>query len=247
MKVIFHQDFRRSYSREPAAEERRMDCVLEAIRDNVEFVDAKSAQYDDIAACHTTEHIRNVTRMGYYDIAALAAGAAIQAANIGLEEPSFALVRPPGHHASSDFSWGYCFFNNIAIAISKLKQQGKIRRAFVLDIDHHDGDGTINILGTKGYTTICNPIELNPDSYLGVVEKALSDDFDIIGISAGFDSHENDWGGVLSTGHYREIGKMVRKAGRKNNAGCFAVLEGGYNQKVLGQNVMEFIHGMTEG
>jgi acetoin utilization deacetylase AcuC-like enzyme len=247
MKVIFHQDFRRSYSSEPAAEEHRMDCVLEVIKGNVEFVEAKSAQYDDIAACHTAEHIRNVTLMGRYYIAALAAGAAIQAANIGLDEPSFALVRPPGHHASSDFSWGYCFFNNIAIAISKLKKQSRIRRAFVLDIDHHDGDGTINILGTKGYTTICNPNELNPDSYMGIVEKALSQKFDIIGISAGFDSHENDWGGVLSTEHYREIGKIVRNASRKNNAGCFAVMEGGYNQEVLGQNVMEFIQGMKEG
>lgn len=247
MIVIFHQDFRKSYSLEPAAKEHRMDCVLEAIRDKVEFVEAESAEYNDIAACHTTEHIQNVTQMGRYDIAALAAGAAIQAANIGLEEPSFALVRPPGHHASSDCSWGYCFFNNIAIAISKLKHQGKIRKAFVLDIDHHDGDGTINILGTKGYTRICNPNELNPDSYLDAVEKALSDNFDIMGISAGFDSHKNDWGGVLDTEHYREIGKIVRRASKKNNAGCFAVMEGGYNQEVLGQNVREFIQGVNEG
>ncbi len=247
MKVIFHQDFRRSYSREPAATEGRMDCILDAIRNKVEFVEAKPAEISDIAACHTTEHIQDVARRGHYDIAALAAGAAIQAANIGLEEPSFALVRPPGHHASSDFSWGYCFFNNIAIAISKLKKQGKIKRAFVLDIDHHDGDGTINILGTKGYTTICNPSELNPDSYLEMVEETLSYDFDIIGISAGFDSHEKDWGGVLPTEHYREIGKIIRKASKKNNAGCFAVLEGGYNQEVLGQNVMEFIYGVREG
>ncbi len=247
MKVIFHRDFRKSYSLEPAAEERRMDCVLEAIRDKVEFIEAESAEYSDIAACHTAEHIQNVSRMGHYDIAALAAGASIQAANVGLEEPCFALVRPPGHHASSDFSWGYCYFNNIAIAIAKLKEQRKIRRAFVLDIDHHDGDGTINILGTKGYTTIYNPSERDPDSYLGVLKEALSYHFDIIGISAGFDSHKDDWGGVLSTEHYGEIGKLIKKASKKNRAGCFAVMEGGYNQKVLGRNVMEFIQGVTEG
>jgi acetoin utilization deacetylase AcuC-like enzyme len=188
-----------------------------------------------------------VTDIGLYDIAALAAGAAIQSANIGLEEPSFALVRPPGHHASSDFSWGYCFFNNIAIAIAKLKQEGKIRRAMVLDFDHHDGDGTVNILGVKGYTTVCNPNEPDPGSYLAKVEEALSNNFDIIGVSAGFDSHKEDWGGVLSTEHYREIGKMVKKASKKNEAGCFAVMEGGYNHEVLGQNVMAFIHGMKEG
>jgi acetoin utilization deacetylase AcuC-like enzyme len=247
MKVIFHEDFRRSYSREPAAEEGRMDCVLDVISGNVEFIEAKPAEYDDIAKCHTIDHINYVTQLGLYEIAALAAGATIQAAKIGLEEPSFALVRPPGHHASSDFSWGYCFFNNIAIAITKLKQEGKIRRALVLDIDHHDGDGTINILGVKGYTTIYNPNERDPGSYLGLVEEVLSDNFDFIGISAGFDNHKKDWGGVLSTEHYREIGKMVRKASKKNNAGCFAAMEGGYNHEVLGQNVMAFIHGLKEG
>lgn len=247
MKVVFHEDFRRSYSREPAAQEGRMDCVLDVIDGNVEFVEPKPAEYDDIAACHTIDHINYVHKTGHYDIAALAAGATIQAANIGLEEPSFALVRPPGHHASSDFSWGYCFFNNIAIAIAKLKRERKIQRAFVLDIDHHDGDGTINILGVKGYTTIYNPNERDPDAYLGMVEEVLLDNYDIIGISAGFDSHKKDWGGVLSTEHYREIGKMVVRASKKNNAGCFAVMEGGYNHEVLGHNVMEFIHGMKEG
>ncbi|MDY6832988.1 MAG: hypothetical protein SWC96_14320 [Thermodesulfobacteriota bacterium] len=49
----------------------------------------------------------------------------------------------------------------------------------------------------------------------------------IIGISAGFDNHMEDWGGVLSTGDYFEIGKMAAGAARRNNGGCFAVLEGG--------------------
>lgn len=246
MKVVFHDNFRWSYGRDPAAVEGRIDAVLDVINGHVEFIEAKPAEQNDIAACHTADHISYVTRLGLYEIAALAAGASIQAATIGLEEPSFALVRPPGHHASSDFSWGYCFFNNMAIAISKLKQEGKIHRAFVLDIDRHLGDGTINILGVKGYTTVCNPAERNPDLYLKKIEEALSEDVDVIGVSAGFDNHQSDWGGLLSTEHYRAIGKMVRQAGRKNNAGCFAVMEGGYNHEVLGQNVMELILGMKE-
>lgn len=247
MKVVFHEDFRRSYSRDPAAGEGRIDCVLEVIRGYVDFVEAKPAAYDDIAACHTRDHINYVARLGLYEIASLAAGAAIQSAGIGLEEPSFALVRPPGHHASPDFCWGYCFFNNIAIAIAKLKREQKIRRALVLDIDHHFGDGTMEILGVKGYTKVCNPEERDPGSYMATVEEMLSGNFDIVGISAGFDSHERDLGGVLSTQHYREIGKMAVRASRKNRAGCFAVMEGGYNHEVLGQNVREFLIGMKEG
>ena len=160
-----------------------------------------------------------MTELGLYEIAALAAGATIQSASIGLEEPSFALVRPPGHHASPDFSWGYCFFNNIAIAIAKLKQEGKIRRAMVLDIDHHDGDGTINVLGVKGYTTILNPSEPDPGSYLAMVEEALSDDFDIIGVSAGFDSHKEDWGGVLSRRITERSGKWLREPAKEEVLG----------------------------
>jgi acetoin utilization deacetylase AcuC-like enzyme len=244
MKVVFHDSFRSSYGRDPAAVEGRIDAVLDVITDYVEFIEAKPAEHDDIAACHTVDHINYVAKLGLYNIAALAAGASVQAATIGLKEPSFALIRPPGHHASSDFSWGYCFFNNIAIAISKLKREEKIRRAFVLDIDHHCGDGTINILGVKGYTTVCNPEERDPDSYLRKIEEVLSDDFDVIGVSAGFDSHQRDWGGLLCTEHYREIGELVKKASLKNKAGCFAVMEGGYNHDVLGRNVMELMNGM---
>jgi len=39
----------------------------------------------------------------------------------------------------------------------------------------------------------------------------------------------------------------VRKASENNGGGCFAILEGGYNHGVLGQNVMAFIEGMESG
>jgi len=74
----------------------------------------------------------------------------------------------------------------------------------------------------------------------------LPDDADIIGISAGFDNHREDWGGVLSTDNYREMGSMVRNASRNSGGGCFAILEGGYNHGVLGQNVMALIEGLEK-
>jgi len=74
----------------------------------------------------------------------------------------------------------------------------------------------------------------------------LPDDADIIGISAGFDNHREDWGGVLSTDNYREMGRMVRNASRNSGGGCFAILEGGYNHGVLGQNVMALIEGLEK-
>jgi acetoin utilization deacetylase AcuC-like enzyme len=68
---------------------------------------------------------------------------------------------------------------------------------------------------------------------------------DIIGISAGFDFHERDWGGLLATDDYREIGRLVRAVALRNKGGCFAILEGGYNHSVLGHNVMALIEGLT--
>jgi acetoin utilization deacetylase AcuC-like enzyme len=244
MKVVYHEAFRTPYGSDPAAADGRMDAVLNVIKDHVQFVEASPADHEDIAACHTMTHIEYVRGLGLYDISALAAGAAIQAATIGLNEPCFALVRPPGHHASHDSAWGYCFFNNMAIAITKMKQAGKIRRAFVLDIDCHYGDGTVDILSTKGYVRVCNPQASDAEAYLKEIMEHLVEDVDMIGISAGFDNHREDWGGLLATEDYRRIGRLVKEACRKNGAGYFAILEGGYNQDVLGHNVLALIDGM---
>jgi acetoin utilization deacetylase AcuC-like enzyme len=133
----------------------------------------------------------------------------------------------------------------MAIALEKLKREGKIKKAFVLDFDLHFGDGTVNLLGGRGYVTIYNPSSPNRKEYVASVEKWLSSEpVDIIGVSAGFDNHMNDWGGLLSTQDYQDMGRMVREAGRKSGGGCFAILEGGYNHRVLGKNVKAFIEGM---
>ena len=245
MKVIYHKDFLQNYTMDPAAADGRLEAVIEEIQGRVTLVDAVPATEEDIAAVHTRAHMDMVRRDGVYDIAALAAGGAIQAAEIGLAEPCFALIRPPGHHASQGSCWGFCYFNNMAIALEKLKREGKIQKALVLDFDLHFGDGTVNILGGRGYVRIYNPSSPNRKDYVSGVEQWLSSEpADIIGVSAGFDNHMNDWGGLLSTQDYQDMGRMVREASRKNKGGCFAILEGGYNHRVLGKNVRAFIEGM---
>ena len=245
MKVICNEDFNQEYCADPAAALGRIESIVNVIRGRVTFVDAIPAKEEDIAAVHSKSHIDHVTGAGLYDISALAAGGAIQAAMTGLKEPCFALIRPPGHHASFDQSWGFCYFNNMAVAIQKLKRVGMIKNAFVLDIDLHFGDGTVNLLGETGFVTIYNPPSSSRSEYLNNVEENLSSkEVDIIGISAGFDNHVQDWGGLLHTSDYREIGCMVRKVSQENNGGYFAILEGGYNHKVLGQNVMALLEGM---
>ena len=78
-----------------------------------------------------------------FDVAQLAAGAAVQAAEHALDhdEPAFALVRPPGHHAERDRAMGFCLYNNVAVAAAAMLARG-LERVAVVDIDVHHGNGT---------------------------------------------------------------------------------------------------------
>lgn len=246
MKVIYHEDYNDVYSNDPASALGRIQAVEKALRGKVTFVEPVAASREDILNVHTPDHVKSVEREGVYDIAALAAGGAIKAAQMGLTEPCFALIRPPGHHASSGSAWGFCYFNNMSVALEKLKREGKIRKVFILDFDLHYGDGNVNILENKGYVTILNPTGSNRNEYLKQVQNDLSKtDADMIAVSAGFDNHEDDWGGLLKTEDYKYMGGLVRDAARRNNGGCFGILEGGYNHNVLGKNVLAFVEGLA--
>jgi acetoin utilization deacetylase AcuC-like enzyme len=85
-----------------------------------------------------------------YDIAALSAECAIDAVRHTKEfgKPSFALTRPPGHHAGPNYGMGFCYFNNISIAASYLLANGDGRIAIV-DSDVHHGNGTEQIFAGR--------------------------------------------------------------------------------------------------
>ena len=203
MKVVFHEDFSHVYTSDPAAASGRMESIVETIESYVEFVPAEPALREHIAAVHTDMQIQKVENQGLYKIASLAAGGALRAAQIGLSEPCFGLIRPPGHHASAASSWGFCYFNNMAVALEALRRQKKIESACVLDIDLHFGDGTLNILGQRNWVTVVNVEGHRRNRYLQAVKAAMKNcRADLIGISAGFDNHAADLGGLLNTEDY---------------------------------------------
>ncbi|MDG6221508.1 MAG: histone deacetylase, partial [Candidatus Thermoplasmatota archaeon] len=85
---------------------------------------------------------------GSYEAALCAAGGAIKATEMVLEgstDMSFALVRPPGHHAKSDNYGGFCIFNNVAVAIRKFQALKKMGKVMIVDWDAHAGNGTMEI------------------------------------------------------------------------------------------------------
>jgi acetoin utilization deacetylase AcuC-like enzyme len=122
------------------------------------------ATADQLQAVHTAQHIKNIERFAVngggriendtvcspksYDVARLAAGAAISAVDAvikGPEKTALCLVRPPGHHAVVDSPMGFCLFNNVAIAARHAVRTHKLRRVLIVDWDVHHGNGTQDI------------------------------------------------------------------------------------------------------
>jgi len=103
-------------------------------------------------------------------------------------------------------------------------------------------------LRNRSWATVVNIEAHSRRRFLQQVESAMKNcRVDLIGISAGFDNHKEDWGGLLHTEDYEQIGSLVRSAALRNGGGCFAVLEGGYNHDVLGENVLALIQGLAGG
>jgi acetoin utilization deacetylase AcuC-like enzyme len=248
MKVVYHPRFTGVYENDPAAEPGRMESIVKELS-GFDIVEPQSASLDDVLLCHTPSHLAYVQKYGHvFDMAMLSVGGALKAAALSCEgQPAFAAIRPPGHHASADSCWGFCFFNNMAIAISSLLETGKIKSALILDFDLHFGDGTANIFEASRAVTYFHPEDGRRQGFVDHVEKYLGEHkADIIAVSAGFDRGIEDWGRLLTTEDYRSIGRTVRKYSEKNCDGRrFGVLEGGYNHAVLGKNVRAFIEGMA--
>jgi len=125
------------------------------------LIEPRPATVDEIALVHTRGYIKEiedtaregggwldpdtVMSAGSYQAALYAAGGLIRAVEAimgGEVSSAFALVRPPGHHATSQSAKGFCLFNNIAIAASYALAEYKLERILIIDFDVHHGNGT---------------------------------------------------------------------------------------------------------
>jgi len=100
---------------------------------------------------------------------------ALTAAGIvaGGERAAFALCRPPGHHAGTNFMGGYCFINNAAVA-AQFFLYGGAKRVAILDVDYHHGNGSQEIFYERSDVMVVNlhadPREEYP-YFLGAAEE----------------------------------------------------------------------------
>ncbi len=130
---------------------------------------------------------------------------------------------------------------------------GSRGRVLIVDIDLHFGDGTVSIFRWDERVRIANVgaidpgfdyLTLDPAGYISQVERAVAEsEFDLLAVSAGFDTYLLDWGGLLDLADYREIGRVLKEGAEERCRGRrFAVLEGGYHQD-LRLCVKSFVRG----
>jgi acetoin utilization deacetylase AcuC-like enzyme len=163
------------------------------------------------------------------------------------------------HHAGRDFARGYCLFNDVAVALRRLRDEGLAGRALVLDCDVHQGDGTAHLLGpdprtftvslhgARNYPFQRIPSDLDVDlaggtgdeRYLQALDEAL--DFalpraraDVAFYLAGADPWEGDRIGrlALSKAGLRARDELVLDRLRATGAAVCVVLAGGYAHDV---------------
>ena len=255
MKIVFHEKyFNSDYASDPAAAPGRLDGIVRIVgskSDRYEIIRPEPATEEDILRAHGRLHHQQIKSDPLlYELASLAAGGAILAAEEAYGgNPAFAVIRPPGHHASADSCWGFCFFNNVSISLLRLHAEGKIRSAFVLDFDLHTGDGNINILERRsdGFrVSIVNPLSHDRWDYLAEAEDYMRhlENIDIFAASAGFDQGINDWGNLLYPADYADLGRLMREySGKLCQGRRYALLEGGYNHDAIGVNADSFCEG----
>jgi acetoin utilization deacetylase AcuC-like enzyme len=141
----------------------RMYGMLKAIPDQtgLAYISPRMATHEEIGLIHDASYIQavldtrgkvqrrldpdTVTSARSYDAACAAVGGVLDLADQlmgGDVDNGIALVRPPGHHAESGRSMGFCIFNNIAIGARYVQRHHGVKRVLVVDFDLHHGNGT---------------------------------------------------------------------------------------------------------
>jgi acetoin utilization deacetylase AcuC-like enzyme len=139
------------------------------LTENLIWPDFPPATIDQIETVHRQDYIRLVKKeihalssnivvrlstgdtlisSGTWEAALQAAGAGIAGSDLlmkGVASSAFALVRPPGHHATASKGMGFCVFNNVAIAARYVQNRYGIKRVLILDFDAHHGNGSQDI------------------------------------------------------------------------------------------------------
>ena len=244
------------------------------------WVAPTTATQEQILRAHTPEVLARLDQPGDFDedtpwfenisgYARASAAAALDALTLARAGQSvFSLMRPPGHHACRHKTMGFCYLNNVAIAVLEARATGA-QRVAVFDFDIHHGNGTEDILlnqpGVEFFSVHQHPTY--PDTggenrgrncfnypvapgaprltYRAKLANALDDlrSFrpDLVAVSAGFDAYLRDpvADGALLPDDFYWLGQTLRDL----KVTLFSVLEGGYS-KDLPELILAYLQGL---
>lgn len=232
------------------------------------WIKPRLATAEEVLRAHRPQHLERLRQPldfdadtpyypGIEEHARRAAGAAICAVDLALRgRKGFALMRPPGHHATSSEAMGFCYLNSIAIAAHYALATG-CERVAIWDFDAHHGNGTEEIVfgnrrirfasihqypgypgtGTVSQGNVFNwpvPPHSDPEEHASAVHRALDHllDFnpDLLLVSAGFDAFAGDplTEMTLEREHFANFGRQLGATGLP----AAAALEGGYSTEL---------------
>lgn len=240
------------------------------------FLEPEPAPEEDLLRVHDDEYVWMLKKgliedgdtpayENIFEYAKLSAGGAILAAEV----KGFSIMRPPGHHAGRNgaalgaHTRGFCYLNNIAIAVKHLGKP-----TLILDIDGHHGNGTQEIFlgdakvmyvslhrhphypgtGAVSEANCLNfPLwgDCGDEAYLETLDGALGmvdvGRFEVVAVSAGFDTSIGDLASLgLTEKGYWEIGKRIAALKKPT----FFVLEGGYVGEQIGKDIDELLKSL---
>jgi len=166
-QIVFSDEFNKHDTADHPENADRLYVMLDALEQTpfykkLQFIKPKMISEKLLHEVHSDEMIERIQEIseqgdswidldtyvckGDYETARLAAGGVTQVCHnvvSGKAQNAYALVRPPGHHASADRSMGFCLFNNAGIAAHELAKKNK--RVLIFDHDVHHGNGTQSI------------------------------------------------------------------------------------------------------
>jgi acetoin utilization deacetylase AcuC-like enzyme len=166
MSLIYHErylDHVQSWGHpERPARLKAILAKLETADFEPKIITPEPAKKHELTGVHNEEYVDLIENFGEgyldpdtfhreetFEIASLAAGGGILAADLAFDEnrPTFVIPRPPGHHATACSSGGFCYFNNVAIAAQNLltRKKSPAKKVAIVDIDVHHGNGTHDI------------------------------------------------------------------------------------------------------
>jgi acetoin utilization deacetylase AcuC-like enzyme len=253
-------------SKYPLLKER---LLCEGVLSEGELIAPEPLGLDALALVHTREYLAKLDsgtlsaaeqrRLGMpwsealWKRSRLAAGGTLLAARLALEEGIAGNLAGGTHHAFPDHAEGFCVLNDVAIAIVKLREERGIRRAVIVDLDVHQGNGTAAIFeGSEEVLTFSMHGERNyplakmrstvdvgladgteDAEYLGALDRHLPrvlDGADIAFYIAGVDIAAGDRFGKLAVSEegIRRRDRKVIDAVRSRGMPLVIVLGGGY-------------------